>query len=79
MIASRIISSEERRIIIDALRRAAAESRSTRLAASEGHPMLSLATLEKHTRILDLLQSIQDRLASELDVAGAEIRIEVRR
>lgn len=66
----RPLSRHERRIIVDALRRAAAETRTTLLAA-DGEAVVRVSA--DHRKSMESLAGDQDRLATQIDDPCAEL------
>jgi len=60
----RQLNAHERRVVVDALRRAASETRSTAMEAARPSP---IGLKDEHVKQLLELAQRQDRLATELD------------
>lgn len=73
MSRSRVLTKEERRIVVDALRAAAAATRRAK-ADAQALTILDTATRTKHVEELSRLAGTQDRLAVEIN--ELEVRLE---
>jgi predicted O-linked N-acetylglucosamine transferase (SPINDLY family) len=74
MTRTRLLTPSERRVLVDALRRAASETRATSSAAA--NRCAPLSANPNHVDALSKLAQAQDRLAAEL--AEYEVRLEKR-
>ena len=77
MITLRIYTERERRLIVDAIRRAAAETRATRTASDTPSGLDSIAGRANY-ELLVAREADLDQLASEMDDQRMELRLEKR-
>lgn len=77
MIPLRIYTERERRLIVDAIRRSAAEARATR-ASAELPSVLDSVAGRAHYELLVAREADLDQIASEMDDSRMELRLEKR-